>query len=251
MLGKQGTKPQNKTSTQAYLDIAAIKDGVIILKSGGLRAVLSVTSVNFALKSPQEQEDIVLRYQGFLNALHFPIQIVMQSRKLDLTEYIGTLKGKAEQESNDMVRQQITHYVDFMTRLISVANIMDKAFYVVVPLDPVGLQSRGFFDRILHPTKQVTVSMSEEEFEKYKSELEERVTLIGSGLGSLGLKSKVLSTQQLIELYYATYNPEQAVRERLVDADRLDTQYIGPDTGSAKKDKKDEQPTSGQEQPNG
>src|SRR3990167_10468932 len=84
-------------STQAYLDIAAMKDGVLILKNGGLRAVVMVSSVNFALKSPEEQEDIVLRYQGFLNSLHFPIQIIMQSRKLDLTDYLAKLKARSEE----------------------------------------------------------------------------------------------------------------------------------------------------------
>lgn len=219
------------SSTQAYLDLAAIKDGVVILKSGGLRAILLVTSVNFALKSPQEQEDIVLRYQAFLNALHFPIQIVMQSRKLDLTEYLTGLKQKAEEEENGMVRQQISHYVDFMGRLISVANIMQKDFYVVIPYDPVGLATRGFVDRLLNPARQVTTSMTEGEFTKFKTELEERVNLIGSGLGSMGLRSKVLSTQQLIELFYSTYNPEEAVRERLTNAEMLATEYVGPKAG--------------------
>lgn len=212
---------QKRSSTQAYLDIAAIKDGIVVLENGGLRQILLVTSVNFALKSPEEQEDIVLRYQGFLNSLHTPLQIVMQSRKLDLTDYLAKLKTLAEGETNEAIRTQTTAYVAFMERLISVANIMDKRFYVVVPFDPENLRTRGFIDRILHPAKQITVTMSEQEFEQYKTQLGERTNLVASGLGALGLKSSALTTQQLIELYYATYNPEEAVHERLAGAEEL------------------------------
>ncbi|MBI4032738.1 hypothetical protein HY374_03470 [Candidatus Berkelbacteria bacterium] len=212
---------KKRSSTQAYLDIAAIKDGIVILENGGMRAILLVTSVNFALKSPEEQEDIVLRYQGFLNSLHSPLQIVMQSRKLDLTDYLAKLRTQAEGETNEAIRTQTTSYVAFMERLISVANIMDKRFYVVVPFDPDNLRARGFIDRLLHPAKQITVTMTEQEFANYKAQLAERVNLIASGLAAMGLKSVQLTTQQLIELYYATYNPEEAVHERLAGAEEL------------------------------
>lgn len=214
------------SSTQAYLDIAALKDGIVVLKNGGLRAIIQVTSVNFALKSPQEQEDTVLRYQGFLNSLHFPIQIVMQSRKLDLTSYLAKLNERSQTESNDQIRSQISAYVAFMERLIGVANIMDKRFYVIVPYDPDGLRARGFLDRLLHPAKQITVTMDEKEFSDYKTQLGERVSLIAGGLESLGLKTGQLTTQQLIELFYATYNPEEAVRQRLSDASELGRSVI-------------------------
>lgn len=227
MLGQQ--PKAHHASTQAYLDIAALKDGVVILKNGGMRAVIQVTSVNFALKSPQEQEDTVLRYQGFLNSLHFPLQIVMQSRKLDLTTYLAKLRERGQGEANGQIRGQIDAYVGFMERLIGVANIMDKRFYVVVPYDPDGLRARSLLDRLLHPTKQVTVTMTEQEFTDYKTRLNERVSLVAGGLGALGLKSGQLTTQQLIELYYATYNPEDAVRERLTDASRLGMSYLTPD----------------------
>lgn len=223
-------QPARPHSTQAYLDIAAIKHGIVILKSGGMRAVIQVTSLNFALKSTQEQEDTVLRYQGFLNALQFPIQIVMQSRQIDLGSYLEKLKARAEEEESERIRNQIVAYGTFMERLIGVANIMDKRFYVVVPFDPVGLKERGFFDRLLHPQKQVTVTMSEAEFDQFTAQLDQRVTLVTSGLGSLGLQAARLTTQQLIELYYRTYNPEEASRERLTNVEALRTNYVGDET---------------------
>ena len=219
-------------STQAYLDIAAIKDSVVVLKSGGLRAVLLASSLNFALKSPQEQEDIVLRYQGFLNALNFPIQIVMQSRKLDLTDYLARLTTRAEAETNERIRLQTTSYVEFMERLISVANIMDKRFYVVVPYEPIGLKQRSFFDKLFNPTKRITLTMTDKEFADVTIQLNERVNLIASGLASFGIKSAQLTTQQLIELYYSTYNPEEAVKERLTGIEQLSTHYLHEETPS-------------------
>lgn len=226
----QPTKPkQVHKSTQAYLDIAAIKDNVVILKDGGLRAVLLASSLNFALKSPQEQEDIVLRYQGFLNGLNFPIQIVLQSRKLDLTDYLAKLSQRAESEQREQIRAQTTSYVEFMERLISVANIMDKRFYVVVPYDPIGLKQRSFFDKLFNPAKQVTLTMTDKEFADFTVQLSERVNLIASGLGSFGVKSAQLNTQQLIELYYATYNPEEAVKQRLIGIEELGSKYLHPD----------------------
>ncbi|MBI2589856.1 hypothetical protein HYW32_02440 [Candidatus Berkelbacteria bacterium] len=217
---------RTQKSTQAYLDIAAIKDGVVVLQNGGLRAVLAVTSVNFALKSPEEQEDIVLRYQGFLNSLHYPLQIMMQSRKLDLADYLTRLRQRGETEGNEQIKNQIAAYTDFMEKLLAVANIMDKRFYVVVSYDPESLKSKSFLDKLLHPSKQITISMTEQEFQRYTTQLNERVNLIGSGLASIGLKAAMLTTKQLIELYYSTYNPEEAVKERLVDINQLSQQYI-------------------------
>ena len=227
------TPKHTRKSTQAYMDIAAIKDDIVILKNGGLRAVLLASSLNFALKSPQEQEDIVLRFQGFLNALNFPIQIVMQSRRLDLTDYLIKLRQRAEVENNEQIRAQTSAYVEFMERLISVANIMDKRFYVVVPYDPVGLKQRSFFDKLFNPAKQVTLTMTEKEFKDITIQLSERVNLIASGLAGFSIKSAQLTTQQLIELYYATYNPEEAVKERLTGIEQLGSKYLHPDNNSA------------------
>ncbi len=227
MAAAQAKHPRK--STQAYLDIAAIKDGIVVLKNGGLRAVLLASSLNFALKSPQEQEDIVLRYQGFLNSLNFPLQIVMQSRKLDLTDYLVRLRQRSEQETNERIRAQTAAYVEFMERLIGVANIMDKRFYVVVSYDPVGLKQRSFFDKLFNPAKQVTLTMTDKEFSDFTVELQERVSLIASGLAGFGVKSAQLNTQQLIELFYVTYNPEVAVKERLTGIEELSSSYLHTD----------------------
>lgn len=223
------TKKDKKLSTQGYLDIAAIKDNILILKNGGLRAVLLASSLNFALKAPREQEDIILRYQAFLNSLAWPIQIVMQSRKLDLGDYINKLRTMAEEQANEKIREQTESYAEFMDRLLAVANIMDKRFYIVVPFDPPSLKQRSFFDRLINPVKEVTLTMTDKEFEEFKTQVTERVGLVASGLESLGIRSAQLNTKQLIELFYATYNPEEAVRQKLIDIDALSSRFIHPD----------------------
>lgn len=214
------------SSTQAYLDVVAIKNGIVILKDGSLRSILLVSSINFALKSSEEQEDVILRYQGFLNSLNFPIQIVMQSRQMDLTEYLHRLSQRAETEPNEQIRFQTQHYVSFMQKILTAANIMDKRFYVVIAHEPLGLVKRGLLDRLLHPTKQVTVQMTEKEFNQYSIELEEKVALIGNGLASMGLRSARLETKDVIELFYATYNPEHAVTEKLTNIEQMTTSTV-------------------------
>lgn len=196
------------------------------MKDGSLRSILLVSSINFALKSSEEQEDVILRYQGFLNSLNFPIQIVMQSRQMDLTEYLHRLSQRAENEPNEQIRFQTQHYVSFMQKILTAANIMDKRFYVVIAHEPLGLVKRGLLDRLLHPTKQVTVQMTEKEFNQYSIELEEKVALIGNGLASMGLRSARLETKDVIELFYATYNPEHAVTEKLTNIEQMTTSTV-------------------------
>lgn len=209
------------SSTQSYLDISAIKNGVVILKDGSLRAILLVSSINFALKSTEEQEDVIFRYQAFLNSLNFPIQIVMQSRQMDLTDYLRRLSERAQSEPNDQIRYQTEHYVAFMQKILTAANIMDKRFYVVVSHSPVSLVKRGLVDKLLNPTKQVTVQMTEAQFNQYSAELNEKVSLISSGLASMGLRTAQLNTKDAISLFYATYNPERAVTEKLTNIDQI------------------------------
>ena len=120
-------------SAQEFVDIAEIKDGVVILKNNSLRAVLMVSSINFDLKSTQEQEAIVAAYQNFLNSLDFPLQILISSRKLDISPYMELLTEKENVQENDLLRFQISEYRAFMKNLVGTANIMAKTFYIVVP----------------------------------------------------------------------------------------------------------------------
>lgn len=217
----KSTKPTKPASTQEHIDVAEIKDGIAITKEGGMRMILLATSVNFSLKSEEEQNAIIARYQGFLNSLNFPVQILVQSRRLDLEQYLQKLEVRLKEETNELVQLQINDYVIYVRKLLTIANIMEKKFFVIIPYNPPRMQSRSFFDKIFHSTKNVAPKMSEREFGQYKEEMSERSNTISGELGALGVKTALLSTQQIIELLYSSFNLEEASKERLVEYKNL------------------------------
>src|SRR3990167_9802752 len=120
-------------STQSFLDVAEIRDGLIILKDGNLRGILAESSVNFSLKSENEQNAIIASYQSFLNSLDFPIQICMQSRRMDVSPYLDLMRDRMHSTTNQLMQMQISEYIDFISKLVETAHIMTKGFFVVVP----------------------------------------------------------------------------------------------------------------------
>ena len=213
-------------STQAHLNIARIQDGIVITKAGGFRMILLASAINFALKSEEEQNALVFQYQNFLNSLTFPLQIVIQSRQLDLTQYLAKLEERLAEETNELLQIQIEDYLDFVRRLINLANIMDKKFFIVIPYDPVNIQKRGFFDKLFKPGPSTGPSLSSIEFKRQREELLQRANVVMSGLGGLGIRSIPLDTQQAIELFYQTLNPEEGVKEKLADESLLTSPII-------------------------
>lgn len=206
-------------STQQHLPIAGILEDVILLADGSARAVLRCDPVNFELKSEQEQNAIIYSYQSFLNALDFPVQVVVQSKRLDLERYLIRLQDQHGQVENDLLRIQMQEYVSFVRRLISVANIMSKRFYVTVSFSlTTANATKNQFNSLLH--KQPTGPlMDSEQFGRLRSEVLNRAGLVANGLARLGVKAELLETQRLIELYYGIYNPDVATEERLPDQD--------------------------------
>lgn len=209
-------------STQRYLDIAEIKDGVVVLKDGTLRSVLLVSSVNFALKSEDEQSALISGYVGFLNGLDFPLEIVIQSRKLNIDNYMDRLAEAEKKQENELLRLQISDYRSFVKELVELGEIMNKRFYVVVPFDPVSNQRKGFFARlqeVFSPAK--TLQLKEERFQQRRSDLDLRVRQVEGGLAGMGLEIARLDTQGLIELYYTVYNPDTFMTQKVVNMERL------------------------------
>lgn len=211
------------SSTQQYLEISEIKDNVVVLKKGGLRAVLMVSSINFALKSIDEQDAIIYNFQSFLNSLDFPIQVVVNSRQLNLDNYIGQLKDREKKQTNDLLRLQTASYLEYIQGLIKMANIVTKTFYVIVPFAPSEAKGGGIMSKlkvISSPTSKILGSR--EAFEKYKDQLWQRVDHVVNNLGGAGLRMTVLNTQELIELYYNLYNPDISEKKGLADINDLD-----------------------------
>jgi len=189
-----------------------------VTKKGQFCQVVMVNSVNFGLKSEEEQNAIIAQYQNFLNALSFPIQIVVHSKRLDLSNYVKELEGRIAQEANELIRFQIQEYVDFIQKLISVANIMDKKFFIVVPhaVAPSEQSKNGFFGSLFGGS-HVHLKVPLKKFLTIKEALGEKSNTVISALSSIGISSQVLSTKQLIELFYRTYNPSEAMQEKLGD----------------------------------
>ena len=208
-------------STQQYLDIAEIKEDTVIMRDGTLRAVILISSINFALKSEDEQNAIIAAYVSFLNNIDFPLQIVIQSRELNIDNYLEDLKKRSKEQTNELLKMQTNEYVLFVTELVSMSKIMNKRFYITIPYNPLSDKQKGFMSRALDVFKPATIiRMKEERFLRRRVELTRRVDNIIGGLGSMGLNAVQLDTQSLIELYYNTYNPVTSANQELVDVNQ-------------------------------
>ena len=220
---KKLTKKQPSTATQKFLDVSEIKEDAIVLKNGSLRAVLAVSAINYDLKSTDEQEAIISQYQNFLNSIDFPIQISITSKKINMDGYLNFLEEKEKVQKNELLKFQISEYRNFITQLVSVSNIMDKDFYIVVPFSPIENSEGGFFKKIMSVFNPKRVIMDKREnFETCKNQLFQRAEHIVAGLSGIGLKLTLLKTQELVELLYNAYNPTAYTPNAIEDISKLD-----------------------------
>ncbi len=197
-----------QASTQQFLEIDQIREGVIVLKNKALRGVLMVSSLNFALKSEDEQKAIIYQFQNFLNSLDFSLEIAVQSRKLNITGYLDKLKELETQQENELLKVQTTEYQKFVKELIAGGAIMSKNFFVVVPFTLVEIpgmkQAKGFFGG------RPGTTFNEDRFHRAKSQLWQRMEFVALGLRRCGLQCVPLNTSELIELFWSLYHPEEA-----------------------------------------
>lgn len=216
---KGGAKPP---STQTHLPIAEIRDGVVIMKDGTLRAVLMSSSINFSLKSDDEQNAMISSYVGFLNSIDFPLQVVVQSRKLQIQPYLDNLAKLEKEQKNELLKVQIGDYRAFVDELVDIGQIMTKRFYIVVPFDPLSNKKKSFWSRfkeVLHPGS--AVRLKDKRFQERRRELDLRVRNVMGGLQSMTLQVIQLDTQALIELYYNSYNPSISLAQPLQPIEQL------------------------------
>ena len=194
------------SSTQDFLEIDKIKDGIMILKNKGLRMVLMVSSLNFALKSEEEQNAIIYQFQNFLNSLDFFCQIVMQSRKINITGYLEKLTKISENETNELLKKQIEDYIKFVGGLAENSSIMQKSFYVVVPFSILETQASMGSSKKVIPSGE----MKDDEFQRAKSQLWQRAEFVALGLRSCGLDTVPLNTAELTELFWSLHHLKEA-----------------------------------------
>ena len=205
-------------STQSFVKIDQIREGVVLLKGGGMRAVVRCSSLNFALKSQDEQDALIFEFQNFLNSLDFYVQIFINSRFLNIDDYVETLKEKEAEQANDLLRIQTTEYINFIKDFVANTNIVSTDFYVVVPFELVEAAGKtggggllSFFGLARAPAK-----MEKKQFLHFKNQLSQRVEFIRAGLHRLGLTTKILPTDELIMLYWNLYNPQNLQKRTLM-----------------------------------
>ena len=230
--GKQG----NTSSTQSSLLVTEIKDGTVVMRDGTLRAVILGSAINFDLMSRGEQDSVEYAYQGFLNSLHFPIQILIKSQKIDLDGYIAKLSELRRSQDNELLGVLMEDYIANIQSLVDEVNIMDKQFYIIVPFfPPVNLKS-GFFDNLTGLFKPIeTITVSEQDYAAYKAELAQRVSLVASGLAQMGVRAVPLNTAELDDLFYTCYNPDVAANQKMIDAAQLQTAVVTKGEGNVPK----------------
>ena len=202
------TPRSSSKATQDFVPIKEVRDGVVVLKDGGLRAVLLASSLNFALKSEDEQTAFIVQFQNFLNSLDFSVQIFVQSRMLDIRPYIATLETQFKQQLDDLMRIQIREYIGFIKSFTEAANIMTKNFFIVVPYSPAIIQAgQGILNKLPFGGKKRNPGEENRTFEEQVSQLEQRIAIVQQGLIRTGVRTVQLGTEEAIELMYKMFNP--------------------------------------------
>lgn len=212
------TKPAG--ATQQFVPVKEIRSGTIILKDGGYRGILICSSVNFGLKSADEQRAITLGFQNFLNTLDFSIQIVVNSRKMDLRPYLAMLEEKAPEQKTELMRIQLHEYIEFVRSFTDQTNIMTKSFYLVVPYSPrVSIADTiGFLKRLPGGKSGEKAAAADASFEEDRAQLEQRLSLVAGGLSGTGVRAVPLGTEEIIELLYRSFNPGELENPIRLDA---------------------------------
>lgn len=213
-------------ASQSLIKISEIRDGILILQDSTMRSVLMISSINFALKSEEEQNAIIYAYQEFINSLDFPIQLTVSSRKMDITAYLEEVKRLRDLQKNELLHLQMTEYINFISELVKGSNIMTKTFFATIPFSVSQSKKEGIFDKITKGAKGSVGKhvMSDIEFEHNKTQLMHRVEQVAIGLRGIGLRVAPLKTQELLELFYNYFNPKTSRNQRLQNAVALQLQ---------------------------
>jgi type IV secretory pathway VirB4 component len=203
--------PKSAPEVQKFIEVKEIKDGVVIMKDNSLKNICICSSINFDLLSTDEQEAIIARFQEFLNALDFSLQILISSRHFEIGTYLDQIRELEKKQSNELLRVQTSEYINFVESFVEFANIMNKAFYVIIPFRLVETKEESLtakFKNIVRARKTKKEEFKPEKFNHYKNQLEQRTNLIIQELQGLGIKAVPLNDEQLTELFYEFYNVE-------------------------------------------
>ena len=235
----QTNQPRNPNSSQNTLLISEIREAMVVINDGSFRAVVACQSINFDLMSEREREGVEFSYQSFLNSLYFPIQIFIRSQRVDIGPYLDHLAKVRRDQDNMLLGVLMDDYINFIDVLSQEANIMDKSFFIVVPFYPGGdvtnalSNSKNMLTSLFRPDKHQNIQIDKASYEKAKTELQNRVNAVTSGLFQMGVRGVQLQTKELASLYYNVYNPDTAVREPLGNFQDITGTYVQKGQGQA------------------
>jgi type IV secretory pathway VirB4 component len=196
-------------ATQDFVPIKEVRDGVLILKDNSLRSILIASSLNFSLKSEEERNAILYQFQDFLNSLDFPVQIYIQSRRLDIRPYLALLEERRKEQINDLMKIQTEEYITFIKKFTDDNNIMTKSFFIVISYDPAVIQGGALkLNKLLNRgEKESDIKQKMQNFEENRTQLEQRIGAVEQGLMRCGVRTIKLGTEEVIELFYKIFNP--------------------------------------------
>lgn len=199
-------------ATQEFVPIKEVRDGIIVLRDGGFRAVLMTSSLNFALKSEENQNAIIMQFQNFLNSLDFSVEMFIQSRKLDIRPYIALLEDRHKNQVSDLMKTQTREYIEFIKNFTENTNIMTKTFFVIVPYAPAPFQTKGGVAELAgkfltHKEAGEKQEKKQDTFEEHRSQILQRLSVIEQGLVRCGIRTVQLGTEEVVELFYKIFNP--------------------------------------------
>lgn len=200
------------TATQEFVPIERIRDGIVILKTGELRAILITNSLNLALKSEDEQQAILVQFQAFLNSLDFDIQFFVESRRLNIKPYIDLLQARSKEVKEDLLKIQIHEYIAFITKFTEESNIMTKHFFITIPYFQIANGGGNTSILSSFSTNDSTSKENLSSFEASRIQLEQRVSTVMQGLSRFGLRAQKLGTEEVVELFYKLFNPSEQNR---------------------------------------
>jgi hypothetical protein len=197
-----------KNAAQRFVPIKDVKDNIVIQKDGKMTMILLASSINFALKSLDEQRGILQQFQNFLNTVDFSLQIYMQSRRLNIKPYLELLSTLEDKQNNDLMRIQLREYMTFIQNFTTNVDVMSKNFFIAISFSPGTASLSSGLGKLFSPSSVKTATISDEEFERARTQLEQRVSLVEDGLARVGVRTVTLGKDELVELFYHIYNPD-------------------------------------------
>lgn len=199
-------------ATQEFVPIERVRDGIVILKTGEIRAVLITNSLNLGLKSEDEQQAVLSQFQNFLNSLDFAVEFFVQSRKLNIKPYMELLQERSTQVKEDLLKIQIHEYMGFIAKFTEESNIMTKHFFITIPYFNKAKATSSPASMLSFNSSSSTPKTTDTDFEAARIQLEQRVSTVVQGLSRFGLRAQRLGTEEVVELFYKLFNPGEGDR---------------------------------------